>query len=104
MFAHHVRDLEADVVIDMVCFTPESARALVEGLRGHVDHLVHCGSIWRHGISSKLPMTEDDPSEPFGEYGVQKAAIAASCERRPKPAGCSPRRCTRGTSADPDGR
>jgi nucleoside-diphosphate-sugar epimerase len=77
MFAHHVRDLEPDVVIDMVCFTPESARALVEGLRGYVDHLIHCGSIWRHGISGKVPMTEDDASEPFGEYGVQKAAIAA---------------------------
>jgi nucleoside-diphosphate-sugar epimerase len=76
-FPHRVRDLEADVVIDMVCFTPETARALVDGLRGSVDHLIHCGSIWRHGASRKLPMTEDDPSEPFGEYGVQKAAIAA---------------------------
>ena len=77
MFAHHVRDLEPDVVIDMICFTPASARALVEGLRGVVGHLIHCGSIWRHGISASMPMTEDDPSEPFGEYGVQKAAIAA---------------------------
>ena len=77
MFAHRVRDLEADVVIDMLCFTTASARALVDGLRGYVDHLVHCGSIWRHGISHTVPMTEDDPSEPFGEYGMQKAAIAA---------------------------
>jgi nucleoside-diphosphate-sugar epimerase len=77
MFPHRIRDLEADVVIDMVCFTLQSARALVDGLRGHVDHVIHCGSIWRHGISGKLPMTEDDASEPFGEYGMQKAAIAA---------------------------
>jgi nucleoside-diphosphate-sugar epimerase len=76
MFAHRVRDLEADVVIDMLCFTTASAKALVDGLRGYVDHLIHCGSIWRHGVSHRLPMTEDDPSEPFGEYGVQKAAIA----------------------------
>jgi nucleoside-diphosphate-sugar epimerase len=77
MFPDRVRELQPDVVIDMVCFTVESARALVEGVRGHVDHLVHCGSIWRHGISHKVPMTEDDASEPFGDYGVQKAAIAA---------------------------
>jgi nucleoside-diphosphate-sugar epimerase len=76
-FAHRVRDLEVDVVIDMLCFTTASAQALVDGLRGHVDHLIHCGSIWRHGVSHRVPMTEDDPSEPFGEYGMQKAAIAS---------------------------
>jgi nucleoside-diphosphate-sugar epimerase len=71
-----VRDLEPDVVIDMLCFTVESARALVDGLRGHVGHLIHCGSIWMHGPSRKLPINEADGSEPFGEYGIQKAAIA----------------------------
>jgi len=71
-----VRDLHADVVIDMVCFTVDSARLLVDGLRGQVDHLIHCGSIWRHGPSLKLPVTEETESEPIGEYGIQKAAIA----------------------------
>lgn len=71
-----VRELHADVVIDMVCFTLESARLLVDGLRGEVDHLIHCGSIWRHGPSLKVPVTEDTESEPIGEYGIQKAAIA----------------------------
>jgi len=85
-FAARVRDLRPDVVIDMVCFTETSARALVEGLRGAADQLVHCGSIWRHGLSLKLPIREDDgprndarprtDSGPFGDYGVQKAAIA----------------------------
>jgi nucleoside-diphosphate-sugar epimerase len=77
VFPERIRALAADVVIDMICFTPASAQALVDRLRGYADHLVHCGSIWRHGLSGKVPMTEDDPSEPFGEYGVQKAAIAA---------------------------
>jgi nucleoside-diphosphate-sugar epimerase len=71
-----VRDLEPEVVIDMVCFTADSARSLVDGLRGHVGHLIHCGSVWMHGPSIKLPIAEDDGSEPFGEYGIQKAAIA----------------------------
>lgn len=75
-FAATVVALRPEVVIDMVCFTVESATALVDGLRGRVDHLIHCGSIWRHGVSAKIPMTEEDGSAPFGDYGTQKAAIA----------------------------
>ena len=37
---------------------------------------MHCGSIWRYGPSVKQPIREDDPSPPFGEYGIDKAAIA----------------------------
>ncbi len=75
-FANRVAALEAEVVIDMICFTRDSAVALVEALRGRTDHLVHCGSIWRYGVSVKQPMREDDTSPPFGAYGTQKAAIA----------------------------
>lgn len=75
-FPGFVRDLHADVVIDMVCFTLDSARLLVDGLRGQVEHLIHCGSIWRHGPSLKLPVTEETESAPIGEYGISKAAIA----------------------------
>lgn len=75
-FPAQVADLDAETVIDLVCFTPDSAQALVDGLRGRVQHLVHCGSIWMHGVSEKIPITEDTGSEPFGEYGVHKAAIA----------------------------
>ncbi len=75
-FARRIADLGADAVIDLVCFTPESATALVEGLRGHTGHLVHCGSIWRHGPSLRLPVTEANGSPPVGEYGIAKTAIA----------------------------
>lgn len=77
-FGQTVLAQEPDVVIDLVCFTLESAAALVESLRGKVDHLIHCGSIWRYGPSRKLPLAEGSASagEPFDEYGVQKAAIA----------------------------
>jgi len=64
------------VVVDLICFTPDSASALVRALRGHSEHLIHCGTIWRYGPSVKQPMREDDTSPPFGEYGTQKAAIA----------------------------
>jgi nucleoside-diphosphate-sugar epimerase len=75
-FGRRVAALEAEVVVDMICFTPDSANALVEALRGNCEHLIHCGTIWRYGASVKQPMREDDSSPPFGEYGTQKAAIA----------------------------
>ncbi|MDF1489038.1 NAD-dependent epimerase/dehydratase family protein [Tessaracoccus caeni] len=77
-FGATVLSLEPDVVIDLVCFTLESATALVNALRGNVGHLIHCGSIWRYGPSRKLPIAEDSDSAgpPFDEYGLQKAAIA----------------------------
>jgi nucleoside-diphosphate-sugar epimerase len=75
-FGKRVAALDADVVVDMICFTPDSAAALLKELRGHSAHLIHCGTIWRYGPSVKQPMREDDTSPPFGEYGTQKAAIA----------------------------
>ena len=76
-FGAQIADLQPDVVIDMICFTLDSARALVEALRGRVQHFLHCGTIWVHGPSVQVPTTEEAPRRPFGEYGVQKAAIEA---------------------------
>ena len=74
-FAERVHSLRPDVVIDMICFELESARQLVEALRGHVHHLLHCGTIWVHGHSIQVPTTEDQPRYPVGKYGIQKAQI-----------------------------
>ena len=76
-FGGHIRDLKPDAVIDMICFTPDSARQLVEALRGQVQHFLLCGTIWIHGPSVAVPTTEEQPRRPFGEYGIQKAAIEA---------------------------
>jgi nucleoside-diphosphate-sugar epimerase len=76
-FGERVAGLEPDAVIDMICFTPESASQMVEALRGKVRHFLHCGTIWVHGHSTLVPATEDLPRRPFGEYGVQKARIEA---------------------------
>lgn len=74
-FAPAIAELGADVVVDMVCFTPESAAQLVDALRGRVELLVHCGTVWVHGPSAEVPITEEAPRTPFGEYGTGKAAI-----------------------------
>jgi nucleoside-diphosphate-sugar epimerase len=74
-FGERIAALDADVVIDVTCYMPESATQLVEALRGRVGHLLHCGTIWVHGHSVEVPTTELAPRAPFGEYGVRKAEI-----------------------------
>lgn len=74
-FGKQIRDLRPDVVIDLICFTLESAQNLTAALRGEVQFFIHCGTIWVHGPSVQVPTTEDVPRRPFGDYGIQKAAI-----------------------------
>jgi nucleoside-diphosphate-sugar epimerase len=74
-FGRRVADLEADAVVDLICFEPDSARQLVEALRPNGTYLIHCGTIWVHGPSTVVPTTEDAPRRPFGQYGKAKAAI-----------------------------
>src|SRR5579883_1083332 len=76
-FGERVRELAPDAVIDMICFEEQSARQLVEALRGRVQHVLHCGTIWVHGPSVEVPTTEEQPRRPFGDYGIKKAAIEA---------------------------
>ncbi|WP_132146764.1 NAD-dependent epimerase/dehydratase family protein [Kribbella antiqua] len=74
-FGKRVADLQPDVVIDLICFTEDSARQLAEAVHGKVQHLLHCGTIWVHGPSATVPTREDAPRRPFGDYGIAKAAI-----------------------------
>ena len=76
-FGRRILELKPDIVIDMICFTEASARHLVEALRGKVRHFLHTGTIWVHGPSVEVPTSEMQPRRPFGDYGVQKAAIEA---------------------------
>src|SRR5207244_4226944 len=64
-FGALVCDLKPDVVVDMICFTTESARQLVDALRGRVRHFLHCGTIWVHGPSVSTPVTETQRRRPF---------------------------------------
>lgn len=74
-FGQAIADLNPDVVIDLICFTLDSAKHLVEALRGKITHFLHCGTIWAHGHSTTVPATEDLPRAPFGDYGIQKWQI-----------------------------
>jgi nucleoside-diphosphate-sugar epimerase len=76
-FGGRVLELDPDIVIDMICFTLESAKDLVEALVGKVQCFLHCGTIWVHGYSEQVPTREDQIRRPFGSYGINKAAIEA---------------------------
>ena len=76
-FGTKILALRPEVVIDMICFTEESARHLVESLRGQVQRFLHCSTVWVHGHTLQVPIGEDQPRHPIGEYGIRKAAIEA---------------------------
>ncbi len=76
-FGLQIQELNPDVVIDMICFTPQNAEHLVNSLRGRVQHLLVCGTIWIHGRSIQVPTTEEQNRKPFGEYGTQKEKMTS---------------------------
>src|ERR1700737_3112688 len=43
-FGESIRALRADVVIDLICFAPESALQLVESLRSQINPFLLCGT------------------------------------------------------------
>jgi nucleoside-diphosphate-sugar epimerase len=86
-FGKQIRDLRPDVVIDLICFTLESARQLVEAVGGEIQHFLHCGTIWVHGPSAQVPTVEETPRKPFGDYGIRKAAIEEYLLREARLAG-----------------
>lgn len=74
-FGPRIAALHADAVIDMICFTPTSAQLLIDALRPRQTLILHCGTMWVHGHPTTVPVTEDMPRHPFGDYGIKKAAI-----------------------------
>jgi nucleoside-diphosphate-sugar epimerase len=80
-FGDRIAALHADAVVDLVCFTAESAAQLVDALRPARPLLVHCGTIWVHGPARVVPVTEDEPRTAYGPYGTGKAEIEALLHR-----------------------
>lgn len=86
-FGARIVDLAPDAVVDLVCFTVDSARALAEAVQGRVGHLLHCGTIWVHGPAAEVPTTEDASRRPFGAYGIAKNEIEAYLLRQSRVGG-----------------
>ena len=76
-FGEAILATKAEVVVDMICFTPSSVRQLHAALAGRISHYLCIGTIWTYGHSRIVPTPEHAPKAPFGDYGIQKAAIEA---------------------------
>lgn len=76
-FGAWIASLQAEVVIDLICYTPDSARQLLEGLQGRGTHLLHCGSVWVYGPRMGGLQAETAPRAPVGVYATYKAQIEA---------------------------
>ncbi|HEX2721284.1 MAG TPA: NAD-dependent epimerase/dehydratase family protein [Gemmatimonadaceae bacterium] len=74
-FGRRIAALRPDAVVDLICFHPESAVPLVDALDGRVEHFIHCGTLWVHGVPRSRPYDETVAREPFGDYGIRKARI-----------------------------
>lgn len=74
-FGALVAGLTPDAVIDLVCYTPDSARQLLQALQGSGAHLLHCGSVWVYGPRGGALHDETSPRAPYGAYGEWKARI-----------------------------
>ena len=74
-FGRSIARLNADAVVDLICFDPVSAMHLVQVLRDRVGVFVHCGTLWVHGVPAERPYDEKAPRHPFGDYGIRKAQV-----------------------------
>jgi nucleoside-diphosphate-sugar epimerase len=81
VFGERIAGLRPDAVVDLICFNAASAQHLVDALRPTRPLLLHCGTIWVHGKTARVPVTEDEPRTAYGEYGIDKAAIEALLHR-----------------------
>lgn len=81
VFGERIAALAPDAVLDLQCFTAESAQQLLDALRPARPLLLHCGSIWVHGPVARVPVTEDEPRTAYGKYGTGKAAIETLLHR-----------------------
>jgi len=74
-FGRAIAALDPAIVVDLTCFHVGSARQLVDAVRGRIEHFLHCGTLWVHGVPVSRPYDESASRKPFGEYGIRKAEI-----------------------------
>jgi nucleoside-diphosphate-sugar epimerase len=70
-----------DVVIDMICFTPDDARSTIRAFGGRCEQLELCSTVCTYGakISPSVLIDETFPQEPVTQYGRDKVASERIC-------------------------
>lgn len=74
-WAERMRGLDAEVVIDLVCYEPAQQQTMTDAFIGRIDHFLHCGTIWAYGPTHRAPCHESDPRRPTTDYGRNKRDI-----------------------------
>jgi nucleoside-diphosphate-sugar epimerase len=69
-----------DCIIDMICFHPDQATAVIDACAGKCGHYIFCSTVCTYGIKSppSVFVAETFPQEPISDYGRNKL----SCEQR----------------------
>lgn len=73
LFAQKVAEMNADVVIDLICFKVDEVKEMVEALKEtDLSHYLYCSTIWTHGRAETIPVDPNGEKHPMDEYGRQK--------------------------------
>jgi nucleoside-diphosphate-sugar epimerase len=72
-----------DVVVDMICFTPEQAEDSVRAFSGRCEQFVFCSTAATYGakVPPQVLIDEQFPLEPVCEYGRSKVACENALRR-----------------------
>jgi nucleoside-diphosphate-sugar epimerase len=72
-----------DVVIDMICFSPEQAQATVRACAGRTAQLVFCSTVCTYGVDipPQVLVDESFPQQPISEYARNKVSCEQIFER-----------------------
>ena len=76
-WARRMAGIDADVVMDLICYEPQQNEIMYEAFRGRVRQFIHCGTLWAYGPAERVPYDELYPRRPIGDYGRKKAEIEA---------------------------
>ena len=75
-FERAFADQRFDVVIDMICFTPEQAELDVRVFGGRCEQFIFCSTVCTYGVRvpPRVLVDETFPQEPISNYGRNKLA------------------------------
>jgi nucleoside-diphosphate-sugar epimerase len=82
-FANAFAKSRYDVVIDMICFTPEEAQSTVRTFTGRCEHLQFCSTVCTYGaeIPPSVLVDEACSQKSISTYGRNKVACERILER-----------------------
>ncbi|NLJ38360.1 MAG: NAD-dependent epimerase/dehydratase family protein [Candidatus Atribacteria bacterium] len=70
-----IKDLEPDIIVDLICFDPNSAQIMAEIIDQVDIHLLTCGTAWIYGKTCIIPTPETAPRNPQNDYAQKKVDI-----------------------------